>query len=429
MTYGHGSSPSICFHLGDLWLVLQDFASLRLYRGESLHRAFTLTDEGSGFPQIASFDGVLWLAFREGATGLLIRIDTGEVFGYGRPGGNSPHLLADGYVWWLEGDGCWKAPVANPTAAERVNNRITPTGLVAIVNGQPVYWDDVAGSYPGMVASSIVGPLVAGEGHSGGAVVRDAAMGRERVFWPGRESFKPALAVDAARYAVASYSNADGVRAERFTAADLNLPGPPPPDPDPDPEPEPTPMTPNRSDVVRDLFQQFPPAANSTESCAIFTRRVAYALNPEGHPGGWGLLTKSPGETQHDGYAVDAIIYGQTQQVVDIIGGAEGPNPQPGWLEVPKRDNNNWAKPIKVEGTPPPPPVDPPASGVQAQIDALVKCIAVLESRPTGGSVNGKRLAFKSAHGRYVCIEPDGRVIADRSEVGGWEVVTVEEQR
>jgi hypothetical protein len=181
-----------------------------------------------------------------------------------------------------------------------------------------------------------------------------------------------------------------------------HVPDPPPPDPEPSPM-----STPNESARVRTIFQQHPPAANSTESCARLTRRVAYALNPEGHPGSWGLLTKSPGEAQHEGYAVDAIIYGQTQQVVDIIQGAEGPNPQPGWLEVDKRPNNNWAKPLPVEGTPPPPP--PPPDDLKARVEALEKRLLSIEQKPTPSvSLTGKRIALKADHGKYVAFEPSG---------------------
>lgn len=207
-----------------------------------------------------------------------------------------------------------------------------------------------------------------------------------------------------------------------------DAPSTPTPDPTPVPEPEPPMSTPNELATVQRLFSQQPPAPNSKESCALFTRRVALALNPQGHPGGWGLLTKSPGETQHEGYAVDAIIYGQTQQVVDIIGGAEGPNPQPGWLEVGKRDNNHWAKPLPVGGSPSPTPVpDPqqPPSNVQQQIDALKREVETLKASVVRYDVP---LALDvPEHGRIICADKNAEtehgipLYANRIAVGAWE--------
>lgn len=197
--------------------------------------------------------------------------------------------------------------------------------------------------------------------------------------------------------------------------------GPSPvPVPKPPPVPEPPPMTPNRLDVVRDEFNKQPPSPNSTESCGEFTRRVARRLHRDDP--NWGMLTKTPGEAQYQGFAVDALIYRTTQQVIDILAGAEGPSPSPAWQEVPKRNINHWAAPPESETTTPDPKPTPDLSALIRRIDQQDVEIAKLQQQAR------KRIALKSAHGRYVCIEPDGRVIADRERVGGWELLEVERE-
>jgi NAD(P)-dependent dehydrogenase (short-subunit alcohol dehydrogenase family) len=90
-------------------------------------------------------------------------------------------------------------------------------------------------------------------------------------------------------------------------------------------------QTPNRLDVVRNLASSGPGAAlmqackTSKDACGQFTRLAACALAPEG----FGLLTKNPGENQVAGFAVDAIIYKPTNQVIDIISQNESQTPVP----------------------------------------------------------------------------------------------------
>lgn len=133
-------------------------------------------------------------------------------------------------------------------------------------------------------------------------------------------------------------------------------------------------QTPNRLDVVRgsagsglgaDLMNG---CKTSKEACGQFTRLVACALAADG----FGLLTKNPGENQVNGFAVDAIIYKPTNQVIDIISQNESANASPGWSEVPKRSGNNWAAPVGCSPViPPPPPTPPDPSEVEARLKAI----------------------------------------------------------
>lgn len=133
-------------------------------------------------------------------------------------------------------------------------------------------------------------------------------------------------------------------------------------------------QTPNRLDVVRNLAGSGTGAAlmqackTSKDACGQFTRLAACALASDG----FGLLTKNPGENQVNGFAVDAIIYKATNQVIDIISQNESPNASPGWTEVAKRSGNNWAAPVgcgPIEPPPPPPPPQP--SEVEARLKAI----------------------------------------------------------
>jgi hypothetical protein len=39
--------------------------------------------------------------------------------------------------------------------------------------------------------------------------------------------------------------------------------------------------------------------------------------------------------------------------------------------------------------------------------------------------LNGQQVAFRTHHGRYICAEPNGRLVADRTEVKEWERFTI----
>lgn len=142
-------------------------------------------------------------------------------------------------------------------------------------------------------------------------------------------------------------------------------------------------QTPNRGDVVQALASSGPGAAlmqackTSKEACGQFTRLAACTLAPEG----FGLLTKNPGENQFNGFAVDAIIFRTTSQVIDIISANESPNAGPSWTEVQRRPGNIWAAPVGCGPIDPPPP--PPSTEV-------LRAIAALNTRLTdlGGQID-----------------------------------------
>lgn len=92
-------------------------------------------------------------------------------------------------------------------------------------------------------------------------------------------------------------------------------------------------------------------AAGDQLAASLFVRLVAYDLNPNGVASDFGWLSKSPGETQVDGYAEDAICYtanpGNFENVLDMVNGAGAPGASlPRLPDVkPRREGNRWVKP------------------------------------------------------------------------------------
>jgi hypothetical protein len=143
--------------------------------------------------------------------------------------------------------------------------------------------------------------------------------------------------------------------------------------------------TPNRIDVGQAVDRLYPDLLkqNTKATCVEFRQRVAAELYRQ--DGNWGELTKRPGENQgEDGRAVDAIVYRQTMQVVDIVvdGGSERPT-RPGWAETSRRQGNDWAVPTRAAPAPPvvvePPPVTPEPPPAQPPMDLRSITIALDE--------------------------------------------------
>lgn len=79
----------------------------------------------------------------------------------------------------------------------------------------------------------------------------------------------------------------------------------------------------------------------------------------------WGHLKKNPSQTQVHGHGEDAALFlyaDGTAQAVDFIGGAGGPNPQPGWIVDPEAryKGSDWIDPtdhaVDAHACPPAPP-------------------------------------------------------------------------
>jgi hypothetical protein len=213
----------------------------------------------------------------------------------------------------------------------------------------------------------------------------------------------------------------------------LGAPAPAPvPVPQPTPEPKPV-ATSNRLDIVKAVAGQHPDLVklNSKIACGILTEHIAEALHASDP--GWGLLSKSAGENNYRGHAVDAVIYQPTQQVIDLMSGAGDrdllrPDSSASdraafdhdirvkWDEVGKRAGNEWMAPIRPDGevvtippVPLPPVVDYPAPAPVVDLAPLQNELAALAAR--NALLEARVLALES--------KPAGAKSGDPVEVTG----------
>ena len=133
---------------------------------------------------------------------------------------------------------------------------------------------------------------------------------------------------------------------------------------------------PNYSNVPVQLFNTGLFNLKTEDGQGAFTDAVVATLH--GIDERFGHLKKNPSQSHVHGHGEDSVVYlsdtpGQSQ-AVDFIGGAGGPNPQPGWIvDAPRYSASDWRDPfdhgyeIIIEI---PPPTYPPYPG-DAVFDAV----------------------------------------------------------
>lgn len=166
---------------------------------------------------------------------------------------------------------------------------------------------------------------------------------------------------------------------------------------------------PNCKHVVEDLAAKFPqewwsahrPSGGGPETEA-FIRRLAWVLHSTVDPR-FGLNGKrgDPNDISDDAICFDGVSmlgdFDPTRgsapvTVLDVIGGAGGPNPAPQWGPVGPSPRAAWVKPVPVGGTssggsgtplpaPPSPPPAPDLSAITKRLDALLEATAVLKAK------------------------------------------------
>jgi hypothetical protein len=106
---------------------------------------------------------------------------------------------------------------------------------------------------------------------------------------------------------------------------------------------------PNESAAVRKLFETGLFNFRTKDGQGAFTDACVSMLH--GRDPNWGHLIKKPGQTDVHGHGEDAALYKLPDgkaQAVDFIGGAGGPNPQPGWMvDEPRYTHADWADPTE----------------------------------------------------------------------------------
>jgi hypothetical protein len=118
---------------------------------------------------------------------------------------------------------------------------------------------------------------------------------------------------------------------------------------------------PDRRDVPRKLFDTGLFNLKTEEGQGAFTDAVVACLHASDER--WGHLKKRGTQSNLHGHGEDSALYlsdtpGQSQ-AVDFIGGAGGPNPQPGWIvDEPRYSENDWIDPFdhRLNGSDPLPP-------------------------------------------------------------------------
>lgn len=173
--------------------------------------------------------------------------------------------------------------------------------------------------------------------------------------------------------------------------------------------------TPNRLPLAQSVAAQRPELVrqNTSEACGQLVEFIAKALHADDPD--WGLLSKSAGEHQYNGHAIDAVIYKRTQHVIDLMSGAGDRDPDSGvpadqqhdirvkWDEVPKRPGNEWLDPGGV--TPPDDPPPPPDNTIDELKRELAAVRAELVAMRT--EVNAARGQAIAASGSVAILRAD----------------------
>ena len=141
---------------------------------------------------------------------------------------------------------------------------------------------------------------------------------------------------------------------------------------------------PNYSSHVKTLYLTGMFDLTTEHGQGAFTDACVSMLN--GLDANFGHLIKKPGQTDLHDHGEDSALYKLPDgkaQAVDFIGGAGGPNPQPGWIVDPQPlyTHDDWHDPQDhgvFEDAPPVPP--PPVTPVYPSYEAL------------GGDDGGKRI-------------------------------------
>lgn len=136
---------------------------------------------------------------------------------------------------------------------------------------------------------------------------------------------------------------------------------------------------PNHQHVPKKLFDTGLFDLRTEEGQGAFTDAVVAVLH--GLDEKWGHLKKNPGQSQVHGHGEDSALYlssepGQST-AVDFIGGAGGPNPQPGWIvDAPRYSAKDWVDPFDHKlGAPVPPPTPQIPSYGQLGDDAFFRAM------------------------------------------------------
>lgn len=221
---------------------------------------------------------------------------------------------------------------------------------------------------------------------------------------------------------------------------------PPPPPVTPPPTPEPVMSVPDESAFATSFLNtrlvRFDGDEERTREHSFGVLNLL-ALELHRKDRRWGLLEKKGGARVRD-RAADVLAYdlgNGTAQLLDVIADGEGHDgmPRGTWGLIGEdhagiRPIAQWKPPYQDTAPQPEPDEDedeqgehqPHPSGEIAALRAELNATNHLVRTLADAVQSLKHVALKSAHGKYLSVQPDGSIVADRDDARSWETLTLE---
>jgi hypothetical protein len=231
-TLGVGTYPDVAFHGGRIWCVWHSGNAIEIVSldAETLaERSYAAWMVGvpSIYPKLHSWDGRLWLAYREGQAPyriVLREIGTGvqETLTVGH--GEQPVAFGWGDIaWQASGAPAWNVRRRRVDASGDpgvfVRNGVG-TGLSHVYIDRVTTIDEDRLALPGYTRPHRFDGLVVAEGPQGGAYAR--FRDRELTLWPGQTANTPRCAMDGDRLVVVTWGAPHNVRIGVFAYGEMS---------------------------------------------------------------------------------------------------------------------------------------------------------------------------------------------------------------
>lgn len=406
----------VCWHQGRIAVARHSGAELvvELWTPDLTdhHSEFTAPMAGNAGARVHSFQGVLWLAFRDASDrGHLVRLDTRETqdltpfFNAGRP-----FAFGDGHCAWQTAvSAASVVALGQPlhTARTVTFPDFIPTGLSHIANGEVFSWESQR-----LLRSFAVGfasrpPFVIGEDFDDRGLVGEID-GRQGhlLLWRENQMRDPRVDVNGDRAAVVAWATGGNARLGIVTAADLVTVAPPPPPPSP-PDPQPLPPEPVMDFPIPDALKDqralvtevrntlYPDMIgrplNDPARAFQITKHVAWRLRAHGV----GLVKAKPGSANNvEGFTNDIVALSNGAHW-DVLIGGDG-DAFPSWSLVEEQHwpaiVSRWTPAVDPAGDGPDPPRDDDQPEPSLQLPENVRALLIqfaqrfpLPQMPGGG--------------------------------------------
>jgi hypothetical protein len=231
-TLGVGTYPDAVFHDGRIWCVWHSGNAIEIVSLDAdtlAERSYTAWMVGvpSVYPKLHSWDGRLWLAYREGLAPyriVLREIGSGvqETLTVGH--GEQPVAFGGSDIAWQStGTPSWavqrRAIEAGGALGTLVRSGVG-TGLSRVLPDRVTTIDEDRLALSGYTRPSWAGELVVAEGPQGGAYCR--FRDRELTLWPGQTANTPRCAMSGDRLVVVTWGSPWNVRIGAFAYGEMS---------------------------------------------------------------------------------------------------------------------------------------------------------------------------------------------------------------